>query len=305
MSGAADRWSRSASRAARCAVVLLSRSRQVRDRSSNSPPGTHTSPIQVTQYSGAALQVQAGAGQEQQQSTRYTHLTYTGYTVVVLLSRSRQVRDRSSNSPPGTHTSPIQVTQYSGAALQVQAGAGQEQQQPSRHTHLTYTGYTVQWCYSPGPGQVRDRRSNSPPGTHTSPVQDTQYTHKYTVQWCYSPGPGRCGTGAATVPPAHTPHLYRIHSTVVLLSRSRQVRDRSSNSPPGTHTSPIQDTQYSGATLQVQAGAGQEQQHPSRHTHLTYTGYTVHTLVHSTLVLLYRFRYSRSGLILRNRGEIN
>ncbi len=93
----------------------------------------------------------------------------------------------------------------SGAALQVQAGAGQEQQQPSRHTHLTYTGYTVQWCCSPGP--------------------------------C------RCGTGAATVLPAHTLHLYRIHSTMVLLSRSRQVRDRSSNSPPGTNTSPIQDTQ--------------------------------------------------------------
>ncbi len=126
MSGAADRWSRSASRAARCAVVLLSRSRQVRERRSNRPPGTHTSPIQDTQYSGAALQVQAGAGQEQQQSPRHTHLTYTGYT----------------------------------------------------------------------------------------------------VQWRCSPGPGRCGTGEATVPPAHTPHLYRIHST--------HIR-----------------TQYSGAALQV------------------------------------------------------
>jgi hypothetical protein len=42
----------------------------------------------------------------------------------------------------------------SGAALQVQAGAGQEQQQSPRHTHLTYTGYTVQWCCSPGPGTV-------------------------------------------------------------------------------------------------------------------------------------------------------
>jgi len=72
----------------------------------------------------------------------------------VLLSRSMQVRDRSSNSPPGTHTSPIQNTQYNGAALQVQAGAGQEQQQSPRDKHLTYTGYTVKWCCSPGPSTV-------------------------------------------------------------------------------------------------------------------------------------------------------
>ena len=44
MSGVAGSWSRSARLAARWGVVLLCRSRQVRDRSSRRPPGTDTSP---------------------------------------------------------------------------------------------------------------------------------------------------------------------------------------------------------------------------------------------------------------------